>query len=313
MARTVWTVGLAAAAIGMAAPQSAFAQADHQHAPGTPAHDHAGPVVSCTDLATPPWTGLSVADRERIASLQVQLASLATTEAARAAGFVPLAGDVPGMGVHYVSNERTANGVRVDEPDHLLFSKVGGEERLVGAAYAFIDVPEAETEVLFESDLAHWHDHPEIAPEGQTPHMLHVWFVPSSNGPFAGLNFWLPFEGRGITPPSACWMADAEIAELIRNVSFGLIPPGIALDRMISRGQPAVADLPTEPSPERLAIWADMDAAAQASNLNDWIDAAERFLDDLSPAEEARSQMLLGVLTRAQMSSTDRGEETHAH
>jgi hypothetical protein len=293
------------AAIGLAAPVGVFAQADHQHADGAPAHDHANPIVSCTDLATPPWTGLPEADRRRIASLQQGLAGLSTTEAARAAGFTPLAGEIPGMGVHYVSEERSRDGVRADEPDHLLFSKVDGEETLVGAAYAFVDVPDADVPNPFVTDLAHWHDHPEIAPRGQTLHMLHVWFVPSSNGPFAGLNFWLPFEARGITPPSACWMADEEIAERIRNVAFGLTPPGIEIERMIS-GRQAAAAVPAEPSAERTAIMADLDAAAQADNLNGWLDAADRFLADLTPAERMRSQMLLRLLTSAQMSSADR-------
>jgi hypothetical protein len=257
-------------------------------------------------LATPPWTGLPEADRRRIAWLEESLADLSTTEAALAAGFSPLAGDIPGMGVHYISDERTQDGVRAEEPDHLLFSKVNGEERLVGAAYAFIDDVDAVPPNPFEAELAHWHDHPEMASSGQTLHMLHVWFVPSSNGPFAGLNFWLPFEGRGIAPPSACWMADAEIAETIRNVSFGLIPPGLELERLLSRGR-APADIPSEPSAERRAIMADLDAAARDESLNGWLDAAERFLADLTPAEQARSQMLLGFLTNAQMSSPERG------
>ena len=302
--KTLWA-GFVVAALGLWAPQGARAQADHQHDPGTAPHDHAGPIVSCTDLARPPWTGLPDADRRRIASLQAGLAHLSTTEAALAAGFFPLAGDVPGMGVHYISEERTQNGVRADEPDHLLFTKIDGEETLVGAAYAFIDDVDAELPNPFETDLAHWHDHPEMASPGQTLHMLHVWFVPSSNGPFAGLNFWLPFEGRGIAPPSACWMADAEIADMIRNVSFGLIPPGLELERLLSRGR-ATAEIPSEPSAERLAIMADLDTAARDDDLNGWLDAAERFLDDLTPAEQARSRMLLGFLTNAQMSSGER-------
>jgi len=306
MIRTAPWVGFMMVAMGLSAAEGALAQAaDHQHADGTPAHDHANPIVSCTDLATPPWTGLPEADRQRIAALQATLADLVRPEAARAAGFRPMAGEIPGMGVHYVSEERSRNGVRADEPDHLLFSKVDGEERLVGAAYAFVDVPEAEPEVLFETDLAHWHDHPEIAPRGQTLHMLHVWFVPSSNGPFAGLNFWLPFEARGITPPSACWMADEQIGAVIRNVSFGLTPPGIQIETMIAGGR-STAPAVSEPSAERKAIMADLDAAARDNNLNAWLDAADRFLADLSQAERMRSQMLLRVLTNAQMSSADR-------
>jgi hypothetical protein len=305
MIRTALAAALMMAALGLSTPRSAVAQAaGHQHDAGTPEHSHANPVVSCTDLASPPWTGLPEADRQRIAMLQTSLADLSTTEAALAAGFEPLAGEVPGMGVHYVSEERSQNGVRPDEPDHLLFSTVDGEERLVGAAYAFIDVVDADVPNPFDTELAHWHDHPEIAPPGQTLHMLHVWFVPSSNGPFAGLNFWLPFEARGITPPSACWMADPEISALIQNVAFGLTPPGLEIERMMSRGR-AMPEI-SEPSAGRLEIMADLDVAARDENLNGWLDAAERFMADLSPAEQARSQMLLRMLTNAQMSSADR-------
>lgn len=292
------------AALGGALPPATFAQAtEHQHADG--AHDHANPVVSCSNLASPPWTGLPEGDQQLIASLQESLANLSSTEAALAAGFEPMAGDIPGMGVHYVSWDRSRNGVRANEPDHLLFSRVDGEERLVGAAYAFVDAVDAEVPNPFETELAHWHDHPEIAPRGQTLHMLHVWFVPSSNGPFAGLNFLLPFEARGISPPSSCWMADTEVAQRIQNVAFALTPPGTMLERMITRGR-AESTLPAEPSLERLSILADLDTAATEEDRTAWVDAADRLLGDLSEAEWRRTQMLLRLLTNAQMSSADR-------
>ena len=49
--------------------------------------------------------------------------------------------------------------------------------------------------------------------------MLHVWFIESSNRPFAGLNFWLPFKTAGIAIPNPCWMADEEMVDKIRFVS----------------------------------------------------------------------------------------------
>jgi hypothetical protein len=154
--------------------------------------------VSCTDLASPPWIGLPDSDRRQVATLRESLVRLSTPEAALAAGFRPALGDIPGMGVHYVHSARSRDGVNLDEPDHLLFSTVDGAERLVGAAYAFTDVPDTQVPIPFESDLAHWHDHPQFAAAGETLHMLHVWFIPSSNGPFAGLNFWLPFRTAGL-------------------------------------------------------------------------------------------------------------------
>jgi len=291
----------------------------HAHDPGTPEHSHAIVAVDCNTLASPPWSGLAEVDRERWAAAQQAVAGLSTPEAAIAAGFRPALGDIPGMGVHYVNAERGQNGIHVGEPDHLMFAPVDGEQRLVGAAYAFVDVPETDEPIPFESDLAHWHDHPQFAPEGQTLHMLHVWFIPSSNGPFAGLNFWLPFHGAGITPPSSCWMSDPEIASQIQQVSFALVPPTNPLAQRIEAASAASAETGDAQAAEaengtaeevpagRGQILDDLDAAAREDNLNAWIDAAERFLADLTPRERMRTQMLLQALTRAQMSSAERG------
>lgn len=304
-------VGFMVAATGLLSPRVGFAQAAHDHddqadhTHGQAAvHMHTDPIVDCTELASPPWTGLSDADREQVAELRDAVADLSTPEAAAAAGFRPALGDIPGMGVHYVNRQRTLNGVRPDEPDHLLFANVDGKQRLVGVAYAFIDTPETDAPIPFQSDLAHWHDHPQFAPEGQTLHMLHVWFVPSSNGPFAGLNYWLPFEERGLTPPSACWMSDPEMADRIKNVSFAIVPPGLEIERGRG-GDPAPAE-PEEISPERQSMLADLDFAARANDLEAWTRAADRLLDDLTPAERMRTRMLLRALTNAQMSSAER-------
>jgi hypothetical protein len=277
---------------------------DHDHAGAdADAHSHAGPVVSCTDLAAPPWNGLSDADRARVEELRQTLAGLSTPEAALAAGFRPALGDIPGMGVHYVNPGRMLDGVRVDAPDHLLFATVDGEERLVGTAYAFMDVTDTQEPLPFESELAHWHDHPEFAPEGRTLHMLHVWFIPSSNGPFAGLNFWLPFRSAGLTPPSACWMADQEDAERIQRVSFSLAPR--------EWGDGGAAVISADLSAERREMLAELDASAVADDRAGWMTAADRYLADLSPAELERMEAMLRALTMAQMSSADRDDVQH--
>ncbi len=316
MTRTASFVGLMVATIGVLAPRGAFAQA-HDHADGhadhadhmqmAGGHEHTDPIVDCTTLSSPPWTGLSAADREQVAELRDAVAGLSTPEAAEAAGFRPALGDIPGMGVHYVNRERTQNGVHAGEPDHLLFAKVGGEEKLVGVAYAFVDVPETDEPIPFQSDLAHWHDHPQFAPAGQTLHMLHVWFMPSSNGPFAGLNYWLPFEERDLTPPSACWMAEPDVAERIKNVSFALVPPGSQVEQSIM-GDRAVATDPMA-SADRQTMLADLDAAARMQDESAWIQAADHLLADLTPRERMRSQAFLRVLTNAQMSSSEREAE----
>ena len=289
MTRFSRTVGLGAALAVGALPSQAAAQAPEDHT----ALGHAGAPVECTTLASPPWSGLPAADRSRVEWLQTSMASLRTPEAARAAGFVPVLGDIPGMGVHDVHAARARDGVDVEAPDHLLFAEIDGRDELVGVAYAFRDVPDTDMPVPFESDLAHWHDHPQFAPEGQTLHMLHVWFVPSSNGPFAGLNFWLPFRSAGIEPPSACWMADEDDAHRIRTVSFALAP------RSWGDGGATVV----QPNMDRSELLAALDAAARDDDQAAWMAAADRFLQDLTPGELAAAERQLQALTQAQMSS----------
>ena len=183
-------------------------------------HGHLGQAVSCTDLASPPWAGLPSHDRSKIKDLQDSLTSLSTPTAARAAGFLPALGEIPGMGQHYVSLELSMNNdVDVDKPNNLLFANIDGEDQLVGVAYLFMDEVNTDKEIPFQSKLAAWHDHPQFAGPGQTLHMLHVWFIESSNGPFAGLNFWLPFKTAGIAIPNPCWMADEEMVDKIRFIS----------------------------------------------------------------------------------------------
>src|SRR5690348_3229142 len=64
---------------------------------------------------------------------------LATRTAAHAAGFDPVLGWVPTMGVHYVNDVRmaTAKSFDMKQPDNLMFSPIAGRDSLVGAAYAY--------------------------------------------------------------------------------------------------------------------------------------------------------------------------------
>ena len=295
MARIMSVVGVTMALAGIMAPRSALSQTpDH----ADEAHSHAGEPVSCTTLAMPPWSGLPEMDRLQVAALQREMSTLNTPEAARAAGFNPALGDIPGMGVHYVNSTRSRDGVQIDAPDHLMFSNIDGREQLVGAAYVFIDVPDTKVPIPFESDLGQWHDHPQFASEGRTLHMLHTWFIPSSNGPFAGLSFWLPYHTAGIEVPSSCWMADEADADRIRTVSFALVPP--------RRLAGAAAELFAERRAAQGELLAALDAAARAVDHDAWVAAADRFLADLTPSERSNVERLLGVLNDAQMSSAER-------
>jgi len=199
-------------------------------------HGHLGQAVSCTDLASPPWAGLPSTDRSKIKKLEDSLASLSTPTAARAAGFLPTLGEIPAMGQHYVSLELSMNKeLDVDKPNNLLFANIDGEDKLVGVAYLFMDKVNTDKKIPFESKLAAWHDHPQFAGPGQTLHMLHVWFIESSNGPFAGLNFWLPFKTAGMAVPNPCWMADEEVADKIRRVSVAFAQTTGAFRYLLSR------------------------------------------------------------------------------
>ena len=296
MARIVSVFGVTMAVVGVMAPRPALSQTDH----AADGHGHASAPVSCTTLASPPWSGLNDADRLQFASLQRTMAALQTPEAARAAGFNPALGNIPGMGVHYVHGARSRDPVNIDEPDHLMFSTIDGQERLVGAAFAFIDVPDTDEPIPFQSELAQWHDHPQFAAEGRTLHMLHVWFIPSSNGPFAGLNFWLPYHAADIATPSSCWMADEADANRIQNVSFALVPPS-------ARRGPEALERYAERQAERSELLAALDAAALAVDHDAWVAAADVFLADLTTVEERTVAMLLNRLNMAQMSSGERG------
>ena len=303
-------IGAAIAIAVTSIPNTVIAQA---HDADAHSHANSNMAVDCTNLATPPWNGLPDTDRRQMASLQQDLADLRTPEAAKAAGFFPVFGDIPGMGVHYVNLTRAQRGkdLDVDVPDQLLFASIDGQDQLVGAAYSFTDVPDTDVPLPFASDLASWHDHPQFARDGETLHMLHVWFVPSSNGPFAGLNFWLPYQTAGIEIPNPCWMSNEEDAERIRNVSFALVPvqswaepDGTA--GASSDGAAGASNYSEAPSADRTEMLSALDTAARADDRDAWITAADQFIADLSETEVTRVQGLLGVLGTNQMSSAER-------
>ena len=293
MSRINSLVGVAIVVAGIMTPHSAFSQA--HDADG---HSHTNMAVDCTNLATPPWDGLPEKDRLQLATLQQQISALNTPEAAKAAGFTPVLGDIPGMGVHWIHAARMADPVDVNVPDNLMFASIDGKDQLVGAAYTFVDVPDTDEPIPFDSELAKWHDHPQFSPEGQTLHMIHIWFVPSSNGPFAGLNFWLPFRTAGVAVPSSCWMADEADSERIQIVSFALVPP-----RRFGRGAAQQADAPR---PERTQMIAALDAAARDVDHDAWVAAADIFIADLSEIERDTVAGMLGILNLNQMSSAER-------
>ncbi len=266
-------------------------------------HDHAGhhgAPVDCRTLAAPPWSGLSAADRATIERLQRTALALRETDAATRAGFTPQFGDIPTMGVHWVNRDRMQDAVQADAPDHLLFTRIDGRDSLVGVAYAFRGPTNATLPTLYDSPLATWHDHAALGGgDGNTLHMLHVWFVPSPYGAFAGNNFFLPLMVAGRALPNACWIqTDAEVErfELIASLVDALhrfsdlarVEDGHATGRKRVGATGARSTLATDLGAlaERLTPhFAALDAAARAVDRVAWDRAADDALAALRPAE----------------------------
>ncbi len=284
----------------LVAPTLALAQ-QHMHG----AADHAGKPVDCQSLAAPPWSGLSASDLSSIRQLQTSVAGFRATDVASRSGFAPTLGDIPTMGVHWVNFARMQDGVKLDQPDHLLFTRIAGRDSLVGVAYAFRGPLDAHIPATFSSELAQWHDHANLGGgPGQTLHMLHVWFVPSPYGPFAGNNFFLPFMSAGMALPSPCWIqTDAEVdrlemvASLIdvvnrqRDSSIVTAGQGMRARRRAGVGANMLGELANRLAPSLRRL----DTAAIRADRADWERAADQTLSELRPFER---QLLTTVRDR---------------
>ena len=293
-------------------PAVAVAQ---QHEHSAVAHDHAGKPVECRTLAAPPWSGLPASDLAVIRQLQTSLTGVQASAAAAQSGFAPLLGDIPTMGVHWVNRERMQDGVKLDQPDHLLFTRIAGHDSLVGVAYAFRGPLDAKIPATFSSELAQWHDHANLGGgAGQTLHMLHVWFVPSPYGPFAGNNFFLPLMSAGMALPSPCWIqTDAEVERLelvaslidvVNRERDSLITTsgqGRRAMRRDGRAMSLLSGLADRLDPSLRAL----DSAALRGDRDAWQRAADQSLGLLRPLER---QLLTTVrdLVKGVQASTGR-------
>jgi hypothetical protein len=167
---------------------------------------------------------VSPAALKQIDEVKEAMRAITTPDQARAAGFEAALGWIPMMGTHWVHGPRMLAGKNDTRsaPTQLMFSPVGGKETLVGIAYAYYaPVADTVTPVLFDGAPA-WHDHPDLAPPGTNMQMLHVWFVDSPDGPFAGLNPYLPYWAAGVTPPPVARMHDPTVGARVRKAALGL-------------------------------------------------------------------------------------------
>ncbi len=162
--------------------------------------------------------------RRQIDTVAKAVAPLGTTAAAAAAGFQSKFGWIPTMGVHWVSMQKMISGRQTDRgaPSQLMFSKIGGKDSLVGAAFGYVTADNDTVRPSLFDGNPPWHEHPDLVPPGETLVMLHVWFVPSPDGPFAGTNPNLPFWAVGLAAPDSSRMRDTAFSSMVRRASLAL-------------------------------------------------------------------------------------------
>ena len=183
-------------------------------------HDH-GDMAGMHDLKP---AVVSPTARRQIDSVAKAITPLGAPGAAASSGFRPVFGWIPTMGVHWVDRTLMSKDKQTDRksPANLMFSKIAGRDSLVGAAYAyFTPMSDSTPPVLFDG-APMWHEHPNLAPPGQRLVMLHVWFVPSPDGPFAGTNPNLPFWAAGLAAPDSARMHDPAFSTMVRRASLAL-------------------------------------------------------------------------------------------
>lgn len=162
--------------------------------------------------------------RKQIDSVVAANIPLGAPGAAANAGFRPMFGWIPTMGEHWVSQARIDKRVQLNRatPSQLMFSRIAGKDSLVGAAYGyFTTLADSVPPQLFDG-APPWHEHPDLAPPGSRLVMLHVWFVPSPDGPFAGTNPNLPFWAVGLRAPDSSRWKDETFATRVRKASLAL-------------------------------------------------------------------------------------------
>jgi len=217
------------------------------------------------------WKNLSATTQREIHEVEQATSQFASTDSAKANGFGPVFGWIPTMGTHWVSGQRMLSGkaFTLSTPSQLMFSRMNGKDTLVGAAFAYLtSIGDTVRPPTFEGTPP-WHEHPDLAPPGTTLVMLHVWFVPSPDGPFAGHNPYLPFWALGLTPPDADRMSDNAVSLRVRKAALGLgeVADTKGLFPVLAR-RPAVRAVLDE---RRTAIRALVPQLESAQRRRDWL------------------------------------------
>jgi hypothetical protein len=240
----------------------------------TPAHQNG--MAGMDHAAMGP---VSAQAQREIAEVAKATQALGVQSAAATAGFKPVFGWIPTMGVHWVDDSRMAKEKQGDlaTPNNLMFSKIDGRDSLVGAAYAyFAPVADTARPALFDG-TPRWHEHQDLAPPGETLVMLHVWFVPSPDGPFANTNPNLPFWAAGLAAPEASRMHDAKFNSLVRRAGLGIAEVTDTLSIFPRMARFPEIQAAVHPYRDSLrAIIPELLAAQKAKDVARWDGAAER-------------------------------------
>ena len=241
-------------------------------------------VSSLRDLANGAEGQLELSEmaRAQIDTVRTSALALGIPAAARGAGFRPALGMIPTMGTHWVGRRGmiTPDAFDLTRPQHLMFAPIDGVETLVGVAFAYQAQSGEDRPDAFEGDLDQWHVHPELSPPGRELTMLHVWFVPSPDGPFVGHNPWLPYFATGLELPDLSRLTDEADSYRIRALALVLaetVSTPFSLDRFQERLPEwfNLPDLETHRDAIREQI-PDLDAASRIGNLDGWNAAADR-------------------------------------
>jgi hypothetical protein len=251
-------------------------------------------------------TPASAAALQQVRDVEKQAAALATPEGARASGYEPTLGWIPMMGTHWVHGPRMLQGrsaVTLAEPSQLMFSPINGKETLVGVAYAYYaPLKDASTPPALFDGAPVWHDHPDLSPPGTNLLMLHAWFVPSPDGPFAGMNPFLPYWAAGVTPPPVERMRDPVVGVRVRKgaVALAEIVDTAGLFPVIAR-RPAVRPVLEEGRTAIRLLVPQIEAARQAGDQTRWDALVEKLGEHWETMREAYLKSALDPGIRARI------------
>jgi len=218
-------------------------------------------------------TTVTAGTKRQIDSVVKAIRPLGAPGAASAAGFQPAFGWIPTMGEHWVARGLMMNGRQTDrgKPSQLMFSKIAGRDSLVGAAYGYVTaVGDTVRPELFDGAPA-WHEHRDLVGDGLTLVMLHVWFVPSPDGPFAGTNPNLPFWAAGLAAPDSARMHDAAFSTTVRRAALALseiVDTKAIFPRL--EGRPDVRPVLVARRDSIRALVAEMQRAEQGRDRKGW-------------------------------------------